>query len=45
MGIGDPVTAGMVAYRETYESVGEVAGWVVDLAAAWEAEQRRAGSR
>ena len=41
MGLDDPVAAGMRAYRETFESVGEVAGWVSDLGAAWEAEQRR----
>jgi uncharacterized protein YndB with AHSA1/START domain len=41
MGLDDPVAAGMHAYRETFESVGEVAGWVSDLGAAWEAEQRR----
>ena len=31
----------MHAYRETFESVGEVAGWVTDLGAAWEEERRR----
>jgi hypothetical protein len=41
MGLADPPAAGMLAYRETFESVGEVAGWVTDLGAAWEAEQRR----
>jgi len=41
MGLDDPVGAGMHAYRETFESVGEVAGWVSDLGAAWEAERRR----
>jgi len=41
MGLDDPVAAGMRAYRETFESVGEVAGWVDDLAAAWQAEQGR----
>jgi hypothetical protein len=41
MGLGDPATAGMREFRETFESVGEVAGWVTDLGAAWEAEQRR----
>jgi hypothetical protein len=29
------------AYRETFKSVGEVAGWVTDLGAAWEEERRR----
>ncbi len=41
MGLEDPTTAGMRPYRETFESVGEVAGWVADLGAAWEAERRR----
>ena len=41
MGLDDPAAAGMRAYRETFDSVGEVAGWVSDLGAAWEAEQRR----
>jgi hypothetical protein len=41
MGLADPATAGMRAYRETFESVGEVAGWVTDLRAAWEVEQQR----
>ena len=41
MGLDDPAAAGMREYRETFESVGEVAGWVTDLGAAWEAEQRR----
>ena len=41
MGLDDPAAAGMREHRETFESVGEVAGWVTDLGAAWEAEQRR----
>jgi hypothetical protein len=41
MGLADPATAGMREHRETFESVGEVAGWVSDLGAAWAAEQRR----
>ena len=41
MGLDDPAAAGMRGYRESYESVGEVSGWVADLGAAWEAEQRR----
>ena len=41
MGLDDPAAAGMHAYREDFESVGEVEGWVDDLAVAWEAEQRR----
>ena len=39
MGLDDPAAAGMHEYRETFESVGEVEGWVTDLGAAWEAEQ------
>jgi hypothetical protein len=45
MGLADPVAAGMREYRGTYESVGEVSGWVVDLAAAWKAEQSRVRSK
>jgi hypothetical protein len=41
MGLADPTTAGMRAYRETFESVGEVAGWVTDLGAAWQEERQR----
>jgi hypothetical protein len=41
MGLEDPAAAGMRAYRETFESVGEVAGWVTDLGAAWETERQR----
>jgi len=41
MGLDDPAAAGMREHRETFESVGEVAGWVTDLGAAWEAERRR----
>ncbi len=41
MGLGDPAAAGMRAHRETFESVGEVAGWVTDLGAAWAEERRR----
>jgi uncharacterized protein YndB with AHSA1/START domain len=41
MGLADPTAAGMRAHRESFESVGEVACWVADLAAAWEAEQLR----
>jgi uncharacterized protein YndB with AHSA1/START domain len=45
MGLDDPAAAGMRAYRESFESVGEVAGWVTDLRAAWEAEQQRVRTR
>ena len=41
MGLDDPAAAGMHEYRETFESVGEVVGWVTDLGAAWEEERRR----
>lgn len=45
MGLADPVAAGMRGYHDTFESVGEVAGWVTDLGAAWDAEQRRARTK
>jgi hypothetical protein len=45
MGLDDPVAAGMREHRESFESVGEVAAWVTDLGAAWEAEQRRVRTR
>jgi hypothetical protein len=45
MGLSDPSVAGMREYRESFESVGEVTGWVTDLAAAWETEQRRARTK
>jgi uncharacterized protein YndB with AHSA1/START domain len=45
MGLDDPVAAGMREHRETFDSVGEVTGWVTDLGAAWEAEQRRARTK
>jgi hypothetical protein len=41
MGLRDPAGAGMRAHREVFESVGEVAGWVSDLGAAWEVERQR----
>ncbi len=34
----DPVALGMAEYRDAYDDVGEVAGWVHDLGAAWSAE-------
>jgi uncharacterized protein YndB with AHSA1/START domain len=40
MGI-DPVALGMTGYRDTYEDLGEVGGWVHDLGAAWVAENER----
>jgi hypothetical protein len=30
----DPVALGMAEYRDTYEGIGEVGGWVHDLGAA-----------
>jgi uncharacterized protein YndB with AHSA1/START domain len=41
MGLADPRSAGMVAHTETYEHLGEVAGWVRDLHAAWRSEEER----
>lgn len=41
MGVEDPAASGMLGYRERFDSVGEVTGWVVDLAAAWQQEQGR----
>jgi hypothetical protein len=41
MGVDDPTTAGMRAYRESFESVGEIEGWVSDLGGAWQAELQR----
>jgi hypothetical protein len=42
MGLDDPSWAGLVEHREEFEGVGEVAGWVRDLHAAWTAELQRA---
>jgi uncharacterized protein YndB with AHSA1/START domain len=42
MGIDDPSAAGLREHRETYEVIGEVTGWVRDLADAWATEQARA---
>lgn len=41
MGLEDPTATGMREHRETFESVGEIVGWVTDLGVAWEAEQAR----
>ena len=41
MGLPDPHAAGMVAHRETFDGVGEIGGWVVDLHAAFTAELAR----
>jgi uncharacterized protein YndB with AHSA1/START domain len=38
MGLADPTGAGLIAHRGAYEGVGEVAAWVRDLEAAWQAE-------
>jgi len=40
MGLRDPGAAGLAEHHETYD-VGEVAGWVRDLHAVWEAETAR----
>jgi uncharacterized protein YndB with AHSA1/START domain len=40
MGV-DPVALGMTEYRDEYEGLGEVTGWVHDLGAAWAAELER----
>ena len=40
-GLGDPVALGMRPYREAFEGVGEIGGWVVDLAKAWTDEEAR----
>jgi len=37
----DPVALGMTGYRDDYEGIGEVGGWVHDLGAAWTAELER----
>jgi Protein of unknown function (DUF2652)/Polyketide cyclase / dehydrase and lipid transport len=36
MGLADPAAAGLIEHRETYDVVGEVAGWVRDLDAVWQ---------
>jgi hypothetical protein len=41
MGLDDPAAAGLREYRESFESVGEVVGWVGDLGTSWAAEQHR----
>jgi uncharacterized protein YndB with AHSA1/START domain len=41
MGLTDPRAAGMVEHRETFDGVGEIGSWVVDLHAAWTAELAR----
>jgi len=42
MGLDDPAAAGLDAYREEFEGVGEVVCWVRDLEAVWKAEIERA---
>jgi uncharacterized protein YndB with AHSA1/START domain len=37
----DPVAIGMTEYRDAYEGLGEVTGWVHDLGAAWANELER----
>jgi uncharacterized protein YndB with AHSA1/START domain len=39
MGVDDPIAAGLREHRETYEVIGEVTGWVRDLAEAWRRAQ------
>jgi uncharacterized protein YndB with AHSA1/START domain len=41
MGLDDPSAAGMIRHEEAFEDVGEIGGWVVNLHAAWAAEQER----
>ena len=41
MNLRDPIGSGMREHRETYETVGEVVGWVTDLGAAWAAARER----
>lgn len=40
-GVDDPAALGLVEHREEYDHLGEITGWVADLAAAWAAEQAR----
>ena len=42
MGLDDPSAGGMVRHEESFDDVGEIGGWVVDLDAAWAAERNRA---
>ncbi len=42
MGLADPVGAGLVEHRETFDGVGEIVGWVRDLEGAWGKEKARA---
>jgi uncharacterized protein YndB with AHSA1/START domain len=37
----DPVALGMTEYRDEFEGIGEVGGWVHDLGAAWKAQLER----
>ncbi|HTS15187.1 MAG TPA: DUF2652 domain-containing protein, partial [Candidatus Sulfotelmatobacter sp.] len=39
--LADPTALGMRPYREAFEGVGEVGGWVADLARAWAEEEAR----
>ena len=41
MELHDPAAAGLREHRESFESVGEVVGWVSDLGTAWEEERQR----
>jgi uncharacterized protein DUF2652/polyketide cyclase/dehydrase/lipid transport protein len=42
MGLGDPAGAGLLGHNEQFESVGEIGGWVRDLANAWADEEATA---
>jgi uncharacterized protein YndB with AHSA1/START domain len=41
MRLDDPSAAGMVRHDEAFDDVGDIGGWVVNLRAAWAAEQER----
>jgi uncharacterized protein YndB with AHSA1/START domain len=41
MGLTDPAAAGLLRHREEFEGVGEIGGWLRDLAAAWTEETAR----
>jgi uncharacterized protein YndB with AHSA1/START domain len=42
MALDDPSAAGMVRHADAFDDVGDIGGWMVDLQAAWAAEQARA---
>jgi len=41
MGIDEPSASGMFRHKESFDGVGAIGGWVVDLQAAWAAELAR----